>query len=552
MKVGLFEKVLLPLTCFFFITAIAQNKKESIVDTLYAIYNVQGVDAIAKAYQELSPEKFDKGRFQIMSLAQKIQSMGKLNDAFVVFSMNVELFPKSTVPFYNYGDILSELGQRNRAIESYKRGLENLAGDSTLNPAQERYFSLVGNWGLNRLESFNHVYPADLNYHVYHGGALAGWWDTQNLIAFKEKEEIANIGYENFDIYNAPVPTGALKSFAVDTVHIVSIFNGWTYLSHVENNKVVALDSLWEAEGWSKQFPTSIAKAVTHGNKIYMVPEAFQLNPVYYRKSVLDSLGLEPPTTWHGLLKLCDDIHNAGLIPFTISAKGWPPPVARWFTILNLRLNGFEFHKDLLHGDVAWTDPRVKNVFLHWKQLFDHHAFAIGSENNSWNVASNEFYSKKAAMYNIGEWIFESPNNDALLKDVDFFTIPVLSPDVASAEIFHLYGTMLLNEGKLNEKGIQLLRYKASSTSQGSNLKRLETRTPSNRKLYHQMSNLQQRQYDLVRNTEHLVPLFEFGPKPEFISFALGIFLEFWEDQNDIDSLLNKLEKKKQEVFALN
>ena len=289
--------------------------------------------------------------------------------------------------------------------------------------------------------------------------------------------------------------------------------------------------------------------AVTHNKKVYLVPQAFQLNPIYYRKSVFDSLELKPPKTWQDLLHLCDTIYSKGLIPFTISARGWPPPVARWFTIFNLRLNGFEFHKNLMTGKESWEDPRVRNVFEHWKQLFEHHAFAEGSEDNSWNTGSREFYSKKAVMYNIGEWIFENPQNEELLNDVDFFTVPVLNENVDSAEIFHLYGSMLLKKGRTNSLSYDLLKFAAGLDSQLSNLKTLKTRTPSNKLAYGLMSALQKKQYDYIENVSHLVPLFEFSPEPEFVQFALGKFLEFWEDQSTIDEIMSSLEEKRKEYF---
>ena len=33
------------------------------------------------------------------------------------------------------------------------------------------------------------------------------------------------------------------------------------------------------------------------------------------------------------------------------------------FDILNLRLNGYDFHVDLMAGKEKWTDPKVKAVF---------------------------------------------------------------------------------------------------------------------------------------------------------------------------------------------
>ncbi len=526
------------------------GQKKPSVDTLYSVYQQNGIQSVKPTYKALNPEHYDVGWFQLITLGQRIKGSGDNKGALDVFKMNTELFPGSSLPFFNYGELINEMGDRDAAMEAYHRGLENLEKNTTISPAQKYFFTISGKWGLQKIEHLNLTDEAELSHYNYHGGAIAGWWDTENILRFKNQQGMKGIHYRSFDIYNTPVPKHVGEIFIKEKEpDVTSIFNGWTYLERIESGDIVALNDLWDSEGLDKIFPKSIEKAVTYQGKKYLIPQAFQFNPIYYRKSIFDSLSLSPPKSWEELLSLCDKIHNAGMTPFTISAKGWPPPVARWFTILNLRLNGFDFHHNLMNGHEEWTDNRVKNVFIHWKQLFDHHAFAEGSENNNWSAGSTEFYSGKAVMYNIGEWIFENPNKNQLLDDIDFFTIPTLNKNVASAEIFHLYGTMLLKPGQGNKQAKEFLKFVASKESQGHNHTMLETRTPSNMELYDQLSPLQKKQYDYIREVEHLVPLFEFSPQPEFIEFALGQFLDFWADQSDIDKILNELENKRRSVF---
>ena len=541
----------LSLGTFFWHSAYGQKK--SSIDTLYRAHTINGIKGIQATYESLSSNEYDLGRFQLLGLGEKIRDNGNKKDALKVFLMNTELFPESSIPFYNYGDLVAEFGDKRAAIAAYKKGLDNLEKNNTLNPNQQIFFAMHGKWGLKKLEHLNLTEKADLTYYSYHGGSMAGWWDTENIVNFKLVKNLSDIQYRNFDIYSTPVPKTVDRLFEdADKVDVSGIFNGWVYRKHIDSGEIVALDSLWESEHWDRIFPESIKKAITHNDKKYLVPQAFQFNPIYYRKSVFDSLGIKPPRTWDDLLTICDKIHQSGLIPFTISAKGWPPPVARWFTILNLRINGLEFHKALMNGDEAWTDKRVKSVFEHWKQLFDHHAFAKGSEQNSWNMGSQEFYSGKAVMYNIGEWIFENSNKDEIINDVDFFTIPVINETVENAEIFHLYGTMLLKKGEKKELPNEFLKFVASKESQKHNLSMLQTRTPSNIELYNELSELQKKQYDYIKNVKHLVPLFEFNSHQEFIEFTLEKFLEFWKDQSQIDKILIEIEQKKVQFFSTN
>ena len=51
-----------------------------------------------------------------------------------------------------------------------------------------------------------------------------------------------------------------------------------------------------------------------------------------------------------------------GLVPIAFGDKdGWP--AMGTFDILNLRMNGYDFHVDLMAGKEKWTDPKVKAVF---------------------------------------------------------------------------------------------------------------------------------------------------------------------------------------------
>lgn len=528
-----------------------QAQKKSSIDTLFAVYALNGADKIQEVYTSLDAEKYDLGPLQLIGLGQKIKSSGKIKDALKVHLMNTRTFPKSSVPFFKYGDLLDETGDRKAAISSYKQGLHNLDQNTTISSNQRFFYSLSGKWGLKKLESVNLTNSPDFTYYGYHGGGMAGWWDTENMANFKSKLSVKDIRYKTFDLYASPAPRTIDQLFDdKEQPDVCSIFNGWIYQEQIESGEILPLDKQWDKENWDALFPSNIKRAVSLNKVPYMVPQAFQFNPIYFRKSVFDSLGLKPPTSWQGLLSLCDQIHEAGFIPFTISAKGWPPPVARWFTIINLRVNGFEFHRQLMLGKISWTDDRVKEVFDHWKQLFDHHAFAKGSENNSWTTGSNEFYSGKAVMYNIGEWIFESPNRQSLLNDIDFFTVPMFNNSADRAEIFHLYGTMMMKKGKDNIHGQAFLKFAASGESQEHNLKMLESRTPSNQNIYAQCSPLQKKQFDYIKDVKHLVPLFELNAPVPFVEFALAKFLEFWGDQSTIDKILKEIEDKRIQFYA--
>ena len=74
---------------------------------------------------------------------------------------------------------------------------------------------------------------------------------------------------------------------------------------------------------------------------------------VFYRKSVFDQYGWAPPETNDDFMALMDDMQGQGVTPFAFGDKdGWP--AMGTFDILNMRLNGFDFHMSLMAGEEAW------------------------------------------------------------------------------------------------------------------------------------------------------------------------------------------------------
>jgi multiple sugar transport system substrate-binding protein len=102
--------------------------------------------------------------------------------------------------------------------------------------------------------------------------------------------------------------------------------------------------------------------------------------------------------------------------------------VARWFTILNLRLNGADFHEALMRGEASYEDERIRAVFEQWAEMLAHNCFP-DNQLIGYGVAANQIHDGDAAMYNLGEWLVES-YDDGFPDTFDFFNFPVLNPDV--------------------------------------------------------------------------------------------------------------------------
>ena len=104
-----------------------------------------------------------------------------------------------------------------------------------------------------------------------------------------------------------------------------------------------------------------------HDGKQYFVPFYFYPWAVHYRKSLFEENGYTVPTTWDEFMALCEQMQTDGLTPLAAANDGkWPQ--MGMFDMLNLRINGYDFHVSLMAGKESWTDDKVKAVFTHWSE----------------------------------------------------------------------------------------------------------------------------------------------------------------------------------------
>ena len=72
-------------------------------------------------------------------------------------------------------------------------------------------------------------------------------------------------------------------------------------------------------------------------------------------------------TTYDDFMALdATTMQGKGVTPFAFGDKdGWP--AMGTFDILNMRINGFDFHMSLMAGEEAWDGDEVKQVFETWR-----------------------------------------------------------------------------------------------------------------------------------------------------------------------------------------
>jgi multiple sugar transport system substrate-binding protein len=202
-------------------------------------------------------------------------------------------------------------------------------------------------------------------------------------------------------------------------------FSGFRMKFFASKGLATPMDDVWaKVKGnFSEGFATSV---VGDDKKVYGIPVDYYPWAVFYRKSVFADKKYTVPATWDDLKALCTKMQADGLTPIAFGDKdGWPAMGS--FDILNLRMNGYDFHVNLMSGKEKWTDPKVTAVFQKWAEIVPFHAKDYAGL--TWQNAADTLVQKKSGMYLLGLFVsaqFAATKVQADLDDLDFFPFPTL------------------------------------------------------------------------------------------------------------------------------
>lgn len=184
------------------------------------------------------------------------------------------------------------------------------------------------------------------------------------------------------------------------------------------------IDDVWTE---IEQHMTPGLKAASLGSdgKAYFVPVYNYPWVVLYRKSLFEEKGYTVPKTIDEFKTLADKMKTDGLVPLAFGDQdGWP--AMGTFDIINMRLNGYQFHVGLMEGTEKWSDPKVKAVFEYWRDLLPY--FQEGAPGRTWqDAAKAALVDKTAAMYFLGTFAVEQAGEHG--ADVGFFPFPLLGTE---------------------------------------------------------------------------------------------------------------------------
>jgi len=334
-----------------------------------------------------------------------------------------------------------------------------------------------------------------------------------------------------------------------DPPDVITWFAGNRAMFFVDKGLILDITDVWEEAGLFEKFPKAFQSISFKDGKAYFLPDTYYGWAVYYRKSIFEKYNLSEPKTWDEFLKVCETLKENGITPITIGTKyRWT--AAGWFDYMNMRINGPEFHMGLMFGKEKYTDPRLLKVFEVWREPLDKGYFTENAASYSWQEAVQFMVKGESAMYLMGQFILDSVP-DEIEGDMDFFQFPVIDPSVPIGEDAPTDGYMIPAKAKNVEDAKKFLKFLALPEAQRivvEKLGRIVTNVEVPLDLY---PPLTQKGIKMMQGVDAVAQFYDRDTTPEMADKGMDGFMEWWYKPDNIEQILERLEKDRQRIFKV-
>ena len=239
-----------------------------------------------------------------------------------------------------------------------------------------------------------------------------------------------------------------------------------------------------------------------------------------------------------------------GLSPIAFADKdGWP--AMGTFDILNMRINGYDFHVSLMAGKESWEDAEgqgrssstwARSAALPPGGLARPHLAggrAVPGAEEVGHVPAGHVRSQQ----------FEGAD----LEDLDFFAFPEIDSEHGTDAIDAPIDGFMMSSKPKNEDGAKaLLEYLGSAAAQDIYLKSDPSNVGANNGADTSGYNaVQQKSAEIIGSTANIAQFLDRDTRPDFASTVMIPALQdFIKDPSDIDGLTKSIENQKKSIFV--
>jgi multiple sugar transport system substrate-binding protein len=322
-------------------------------------------------------------------------------------------------------------------------------------------------------------------------------------------------------------------------------FAGYRMNQFAESGLISDVSEVWPIDGMADSFKQA---STASDGKQYFVPVGYYPWAVFYLKSTFKKRGYEPPTTLDEFTALMKKMQKDGLVPFAFADKeGWP--AMGTFDILNMRINGFDFHMKLMAGEEDWDSSEVKQVFDTWRGLLPYHQpDPLG---RTWQEAATSLGKGEAGMYLLGTFVVDGiPDQE---DDLDFFTFPELDSSIgATALDAPIDGFCVAKAGKNQGTALDMMKWlgtaEAADAANKGNTPLIAANSGADKSVY---SALQRKSAEVVGQATDIAQFLDRDTRSDFASTVVIPSLQsFLKKPDDVDGVTKSLQQQKQSIFG--
>src|SRR4051794_29070772 len=326
-------------------------------------------------------------------------------------------------------------------------------------------------------------------------------------------------------------------------------FAGYRMQFFAQKGLLTPIDDVW-AELKPHFSPAMQAASKGLDGHYYFVPIYNYPWAVFYRKSVFKQHGYTIPKNWDQFIALAKKMKADGLTPIAFTDKdGWP--AMGTFDILNMRINGYQYHVNLMAGKESWDSPQVKKVFNQWKELLPH--YSSGALGLTWEEGAQQLVNNKAGMYLLGSFVAQQATNPNDHADLDFFPYPMINSKWGQDSLdAPIDGYLMSKHAKNVDTAKALLRYLGSATAENIYLKTDPNDVGASKSASQAHYNpLQKKAAKLISGAKHIAQYMDRDTRPDFASTVMIPALQqFLNHPDDVNGLVKSIQKQKKAIFG--
>lgn len=329
---------------------------------------------------------------------------------------------------------------------------------------------------------------------------------------------------------------------------VLTWYAGSVARDYASKGYLLDLSEMWTGSGAAANFsPALKALSTDDSGKQIFLPTSYYWWGVFYLKDNFAKWGVTEPKTWDEFIAMCDKLTGMGINPLANGIGTTPWMASGWFDILNLRVNGATFHRELLAGKHSFDSAEVRKVMSYYAQLVPY--FDPNMTSYAWQDAVTPLVQGKDAMYLTGAFISQNITDNP--DNLDFFSVPVIDPSVPTAEEAPTDGYFASAKTKDPKGTIAMLSYLASPKAQQEFIEKAgSSNLPTSPDVdASQFSPLVQKGLKMLNETEEITQFFNRDSSDALQTTADTALTKFLAKPDDVDSILKEWQTAAEKVW---